>query len=251
MGLFKKNKPESIDQSKGNKSDKLDKTVAVEGLSHLHNSIVDGNLKLTMILIQGGADVNGARNDDQMGLTALMTACVAWNESFYNRQNIMDIMQVLFDQGADPYKCNFNGQNAYDFAKQIGCDFLNVQMCIWYNQRKTSGTNGINITGNIINQRPTPSKSRRKSLTQDIINILTPKRTALSAEILSIPQNSSHSSRRSSLFTDISSMPKRSSDDNIDYLLNNKNDLVKTLTKHNASLPATNVTAVRRRHSIM
>ena len=93
MGLLKRSKAEQ----KGNR-------ITREGVSYLQDAIREGNLKLTNILIKGGADVNESRSDDTLGFTALMVACMAWNESFYNRQDIMNIMQMLFDEGADPYK---------------------------------------------------------------------------------------------------------------------------------------------------
>ena len=88
----------------------------------------------------------------------------------------MNIMQLLFDEGADPYKCNLHGHNLFEFAKGIGADFLNVQMCIWYNQRKMSGENKINVTGHILNVRPSHTVVRRRSIQEEIIHVLSNKK---------------------------------------------------------------------------
>lgn len=135
---------------------------SADGVERLHQGIMDCELKLCKILLNGGVDVNGIR-EDEANLTPLMTVCLSWDELIYNRQDLMEIMQFLFDRGADPFKRNAHGENAYSFAKSIGLEFLNVQMCVWYNQRRSVIKKQINLTGNIVNVHPTPVVARRSS----------------------------------------------------------------------------------------
>ena len=107
----------------------------------------------------------------------------------------MNITQMLFDEGADPYKCNLHGHNSFEFAKGIGADFLNVQMCIWYNERKTSVKNQLNITGNILNVRPSPITVRRRSIQEEIQHVISnKKKITLSIDSPSVLRRASYES---------------------------------------------------------
>ena len=76
-------------------------------------------------------------------------------------------------------------------------------MCILYNQRKTSVNNKLNITGNIINQQPTPIADRRRNLHRVILNMISTKQNVGSPSAL-----------------------RKTSDKNTDYLRNQEMEVL-------------------------
>ena len=119
------------------------------GNDFLHNAVKIGELKLTKILLEGGADVNdhisnqtgtGVTNNE--GSTPLMSACNGWTLFPEKRVEMLQIIRLLLQYGADPYEMDNAGRDYFDIANKSNLRFFNVEMTLWYNKYSRSQSVG-------------------------------------------------------------------------------------------------------------
>ena len=128
-----------------------------ERVERLHRAMLEGQLKLVKILVEGGVDVNSYLDDK----TTLMTAFIGWNHFFTRRPAILYIIRYLFANGADPYLTNSLGQNCYDILDNSDCHFLKIEFNLCIQERAFHSNFLPNLTGNIYS---VPSPKMEKNL---------------------------------------------------------------------------------------